>query len=50
MTYALIAAPTFQLYCLSSLPALVLSDCVTPVNSLIAAFCELLYAAGIVRN
>lgn len=38
-TYPLIAAVTFQLYCFSVLAALLLSDCVTPVNSLIALFC-----------
>lgn len=47
-TYPLIAPPTFQLCCLRIFAAVVLSDCVTDVNSLIALFCCAVYAAGIV--
>lgn len=49
MTYAFTAAETFQLCCFSSFPALLLSDCVTDVNSEIALFCAELWVTGIVE-
>lgn len=46
-TYVLTAAPTFQLCCLRSFAAVLLSACVTLLNSAIALFCEEVYAGGI---
>ena len=49
ITHALMAAATFQLCCFKILPAVLLSDCVTCVNSETALFCCELDVPGIVK-